>query len=107
MNQIKFSHNYYKLHPMTDYPVSNGGPVILLEVFQKPTEEFSQAFKEYDTAYPDGKSIAHYPLGKGLHLILLFRDSFGNLFTTVRRFTHEKFVYYNSKRGELFEVIFT
>ena len=102
MNQIKFSHEYFKL-----VNIKQDNPIQLIEVFQKPTEELSQAFKEYDTAYPDGTSIAHYPLGKGLHLILLFRDSKGNLFTTVRRFTHEKFVYYNSKRGELFDVIFT
>ncbi|MBK8397478.1 MAG: hypothetical protein IPL26_19870 [Leptospiraceae bacterium] len=102
MNKIKFSHEYLKLGN-----IKQDQPVQLIEVFQKPTEEFSKAFKDYDTTYPDGSSIAYYPLGKGLHIILLFRDSFGNVFTTVRRFTHEKFVYYNSQRGELFDVVFT
>ncbi|HMV45176.1 MAG TPA: hypothetical protein PKL30_24320 [Leptospiraceae bacterium] len=102
MNQIKFSHEYFKLGN-----IEQDHPVQLVEVFQKPTEEFSDEFKEYDTAYYDGKTIANYPLGKGLHLILLFRDSKGNLFTTVRRFTHEKFVYYNNNRGKQFSIVFT
>lgn len=106
-NKIKFSHEYYKLNNIADK--SNGGkhPVTLLEVFIKKSEELGPAFMEYDTTYFDGKAIARYPLKKGEHLILLFRDFKGNLFTTVRsRWGKggDKLEYYLSKRGESFEI---
>lgn len=113
-NTIKFSHKYYKLDniklpPSNDKARELYFPITLLEVFVKKAEDLSPAFVEYDTTYFDGKQIEHYKLGKGEHLILLFKDYEGNLFTTVRsRYgkTGDRFKYYSSKRGEEFAVIF-
>ena len=105
MNQIKFSHKYDKLDIIEiDYPVT------LLEVFTKQTADLSPAFIEYDTSYFNGKINEKYKPSKGEHLILLFKDDRGNLFTTVRsRYGNksDKFPYYNSKRGEAFEIVYT
>ena len=101
---------YNKMDVIADK--ANGGkqPVTLLEVFVKKVEELSQSFIEYDTTFYDGKQVDHYKLGKGEHLIILFRDSKGNLFTTVRsRFgkAGDKLNYYLSKRGQEFEIVLT
>jgi hypothetical protein len=106
---IKFSHEYYKLNVIADKIQGGKHPVTLLEVFVKKSEELSPAFTEYDTTYFDGKQIQRYKLGKGEHLILLFRDFKGNLFTTVRsRYGggKDKLEYYSSKRGESFNIEF-
>lgn len=108
-NTIKFSHEYYKLNVIADKIEGGKHPVTLLEVFIKKSEELSPAFTEYDTTYFDGKQIERYKLGKGEHLILLFRDFKGNLFTTVRsRYGggKDKLSYYLSRRGEEFKIEF-
>lgn len=102
METIKFSHNYSKLKSIR-------GDVKLLEVFVKDTKNFSTDFREYDTQYEDSESLtgySYYQLQNGLHLILLFSDMQGNMFTTVRRHTPEKETYYNLKRGQYFQVVY-
>ncbi len=135
MNQIKFSHAYYKLDNIAEqYKNENNTPklcktAILLEVFTKNSPDLHSAFVEYDTTYFDGKQIESYKLPTGPLLILLFKDWKGNLFTTVRSRwgRHEsvnmksnskgvtikskttpvdKYLYYSSKRGEEFEIVF-
>lgn len=116
MNQIKFSHKYYKLDNIAEqFKNENNTPklcktAILLEVFTKNSPDLHSAFVEYDTTYFDGKQIESYKLPAGPLLILLFKDWKGNLFTTVRsRFgkSGDKLPYYMSKRGEEFEIVFT
>lgn len=110
MNQIKFSHKYYKLDVIADNVSGGKHPVTLLEVILTHTSYLHPSFIEYDTTYFDGTQIQKYPLKTGVILILLFKDYKGNLFTTVRsRYgkSGDNLSYYMSKRGEEFEIVFT
>lgn len=99
MKTIKFSSRYTK-HPIN---VINGSEVRLIEVLNSKFEELSDTFKEYDTKY---YCEGHYKLPKkGDCLVLLFLgegsmwDS-SELFTTVRRSTPSKEMYYKGLRGQ-------
>jgi hypothetical protein len=61
---------------------------------------------DYDTEYwnEDGSDILNYPLPKGQVLVLLFVDDCNKVFTTIRRYTPEKEIYYKSKIGEDFKI---
>ena len=94
MNKIKFSHYYGKLHQV---------PLItqakLLETIQVRLEDLSPAFLAYDT--DNGK----YKLPvQGLYIMLIFEKKNSNIFTTIRRFTPQKYEYFSSKRGEKFKI---
>jgi len=99
MSSIKFSHTYPKM------PTVNGFTPVkysrLMEVFVTTSEELSDIFVIYDTAYKkDDGTTGRYELPKGKVLVLLL--AYGNwLWTTVRRWTPEKEQYYRSLRGKI------
>jgi hypothetical protein len=103
MNQIKFSHDYFKLN----YLIENKVNVRLLHVFVINSSEIQKDFLNYDTIFWDKEKQekGYYPLPKGQVLVLLFYGGWENLFTTIRRFTPEKLKYYNSKIGEEFKLV--
>ena len=71
----------------------------LLEAIQVRLEDLSPAFLAYDT--DNGK----YKLPiRGLYIMLIFEKKNSNIFTTIRRFTPQKYEYYQSKRGEKFKI---
>lgn len=98
MAQIKFSHRYQKMPPGFERSQ-------LLEVLVANKDELSESFKNYDTFYHNG----FYELPKGKLLILLLRsqsDRFPeSLWTTVRRWTPQKEVYYRRMRSEVFDCV--
>lgn len=91
--QIKFSHDYPKLHNQTS--------ATLLDVILRDRSELTKNFIEYDTVYAGG----HFPLPPGRYLVLLFLGNDLIPFTTVRPFTQEKFLYYNRWVGDVFDII--
>lgn len=101
MKTIKFSHIYTKLldehNDVIEYAT-------LIDVRRVEISELHQKFKEYDT---DNGLYALPP--KGIYLMLIFLkppESDGtcaaNLFTTLRRSTTEKDLYYDGAIGETF-----
>ena len=94
MISIKFSHVYQKM-PARVFD----GATKLLQVIMCDYTDLSQAFKDYDTTYPQGT----YPLPRG-KLIILFLLTDGQLWTTIRRWTPEKFNYYNFHVGEFVKI---
>ena len=71
----------------------------LLETIQVRLEDLSPAFLAYDT--DNGK----YKLPvQGLYIMLIFEKKNSNIFTTIRRFTPQKYEYFSSKRGEKFKI---
>lgn len=89
---IKFSHRYDKMPP--GFEKSK-----LLGVFVHERSDLSDDFIEYDTVY-DGR---YYPLPKkGTYMILLLLSKRGFLWTTIRRFTPQKFDYYDRNVGKMF-----
>jgi hypothetical protein len=93
--KIKFSHKYKKLSLLKGWICESAK---LLEVLNVELAELSPEFIDYDT---DGI----YPLPKsGRYMMLIFQKEDGNIFTTLRRFTPDKYSYYNGAIGQEFEV---
>ena len=111
MPKIRFSHNYWKLKAFSPFFPKYTMPshATLLEVFKTKTEELHKMFVNYDTVYYDEKSKKwkHYKLPKGEVIVLLFKSVMpGNfLFTTIRRYTPQKYGYYKRMRGKDFEIV--
>ena len=105
-NTLKFSHNYLKLP--TNW---QGKKATLLFVREIELEKQMQWFLHYDTQFGvgslTGDTNTFYPLPKkGKYLLLLFECE-GTLFTTLRRSTPQKKVYYELRRMQEFELVRT
>lgn len=105
MNQIKFSHRYPKLHDQKE--------AVLIKVFGRERCNMTVKFIEYDTVYTEEYAIGmfaepvlgHFPLPDGKYLVLVFLGCDLIPFTTVRRFTDEKYKYYSEAIGKVFDII--
>lgn len=102
MPEIKFSHNYKKLRNRFGKAVKQAK---LLHVFPINLSEMREDFRKYDA---DGI----FSLGEtGSFIVLLFlkKDGspFPNVFTTIRRATVDKMVYYEKNVGVVFDLILT
>jgi hypothetical protein len=73
--------------------------LLAVEVFNRA--DFSDKFIEYDTKFDGG----HYPLPPAKYMVLVFLGNDLIPFTTVRRFTEEKFRYYHSSIGCHFDIV--
>lgn len=100
MQKIRFSHKYYKL-PLRIKTA------VLLAVHVVNLEKLPEDFLDYDTAYYDKREpleTGYYPLpARGEYILLLLWGAKG-LFTTLRRYTHDKLKYYEKLEGETLEV---
>ena len=95
--KIKFSHKYSKLIRDSGNQICSA---VLLDVFKIELADRSKQFLNYDTE----NGIYKLPQ-KGKYLMLLFKDEFTKLlFTTLRRDTVEKSLYYTNQIGETFEL---
>lgn len=100
MNTIRFSHLYFKL---TIIDVSE--PVRLIEVLPTNVKYLSKSFLDYDTLYYNKGAVEYYYLAPDMDcIILLFLDSNGSLFTTIRRLTIKKLEYYYKMKGSFFKI---
>ena len=93
MQTIHFSHKYIKTRNTV-----NGfkDTAILLEIFLTTKAELSPDFIIYDTTIITGEQYS-LPTGK---LIVLLLQSYGEVWTTCRRWTAEKEAYYRALRGQ-------
>ena len=100
MPTIKFTHTYTKL-------LLNGTPVDaarLLDVQKVNIQDLSFDLLEYDT----DRGMYKLPTkGEYMMLIFLKPGSEFHLFTTLRRFTPEKFAYYQANLSKVFDVVIT
>lgn len=78
----------------------------LLQVIKIPTSQISKHFIEFDTKYLDNGHFLYYELPKCKDMIILiFKNHVNKLFPTLRRYTPEKYKWYKSNEGNMFEVI--
>jgi hypothetical protein len=71
----------------------------IIEVFIEDRKNLSDVFVEYDTVTTDGH---HYQLPSTTLIVLLLKTvGDGVLWTTMRRWTHEKEMYYRGLRGKI------
>jgi hypothetical protein len=103
MPQIKFSHKYQKILNSHNDVIETA---VLLQVIPVNLEDLSKNFLDYDT------DNGTYELPKrGKYLMLIFLKEHEdyttdlNLFTTLRRWTPEKYSYYSENVGLVFRVI--
>jgi hypothetical protein len=99
MNQILFSHNYPKLWTQTK--------AILVDIrYIVNPNAMNDKLKEYDTFWKeeDG-TCGYYELPKGLLLQLFFIGNDNIPFSTMRRHTPEKEMYYRRMIGTWFNVV--
>lgn len=99
MAKIKFSHYYYKLLSVAKEQIYTR-KAKLLETIPVNLEDLYESFIAYDT------DLGKYALPKkGKYILLILEKDNQEIFTTIRRFTPQKFEYYKGKRGETFEVV--
>ena len=102
MKKIRFSHVYMKMKGKY-YPVPERA--VLMEVFVVDRDLLHPGFVRYDTMYFDDEgNVSFYALPKGKVLVLLLRSFDDFFWTTIRRFTPQKYEYYMGCRGEEFMV---
>lgn len=104
--QIKFSHDYPKLHGQKK------ARLLHVEMFYR--EELCEDFVEYDTRYhdmmamfpdKDGNCYGHYPLPPGRYIVLVFLGDKLIPFTTVRPYRPEKLEYYADHCRKIFDIV--
>lgn len=101
--QIKFSSDYNKLPRNWEGDMAVLLGLSHIEDFDS-IRSMAMNFVEYDTQFYN--SNESYPIGFREAIILFFWDiTKGKLFTTIRRYTPEKFKYYSSNFGQLFEMV--
>lgn len=99
MQTIKFSHKYEK---MPDIDIIDNYDTILLEVFKVEYKDLSERFKQYDTLIQGQNPFyleSYYALPQTALIVLLLKTD-KQVWTTVRRWTPEKEVYYRGLRGQ-------
>ena len=94
---IKFSNSYTKMP-------TDPSPSTLLEVFASQRDDLSNGFIEYDTRIVDA---GNYKLSDKKLLVLLLKTRDNVLWTTIRRFTPCKSVYYMGLRGKEMNIVIT
>lgn len=100
MRQIKFSSDYHKMPENANGKIAHLRYVQVIELEKQTT-----FFLNYDTTIRNGlagHSVYELP-EKGKYLLLLF-DCEGTMFTTLRRWTIEKALYYQRQVNEQFEI---
>lgn len=97
--QIKFSHHYPKLHQQKTAE--------LLAVKVTTKDRLSKEMLEYDTYWcePNDGDKGYYELPPGKLLVLIFYGDKGIPFTTIRRQTVEKEIYYRGCIGAWFDIL--
>lgn len=104
--KIRFSHKYLK---MLDMNREMPKEAILLEVLRANKHDLNSGFIDYDTTYKDEKTgeLEQYELPDHELIILVFRHvQFVNIiWTTIRRYTPQKYKYYRDRRQHRFEII--
>lgn len=78
----------------------------LFQVIRINFKELSKRFILYDTCYTECNQIKYYELPKTDLIMLIFGSMYNShIFTTIRRYTPNKYVYYSDSIGDYFEVV--
>jgi hypothetical protein len=98
--EIKFSHEYSKLHHQRT------ARLILVDQINLVNEPESADMEliKYDTLYHEDGKPEHYSLESGFYLLLVFMGDMNIPFTTIRRWTFEKDRFYHACQGRIFNI---
>lgn len=96
---IKFSHSYPKLWGQKRAE--------LIAVRRLHTIQRNDALLTYDTTWDDNGDIGTYPLPEGDLIQLIFLGDKRIPFCTLRRFTTQKWSYYQDQVGQYFDIVLT
>jgi hypothetical protein len=96
--EIRFSHNYPKLHNQTK--------ANLLFIIKIHRSKLNPDFVEYDTVFADSNGIkSHFDLPYSDYLVLVFIGNKLIPFTTVRPYSQQKWNFYKSNVRKWFEIV--
>lgn len=99
MPKIKFSHDYVKLPE--EWDDTEALLLCMTDELKEDLEKKCPAFLKYDTHFRG--EVGHYPLPEGRLIILFFVHlPTGHLFQTIRRYSEEKYEYYDRLVGDVF-----
>ena len=102
MPNIKFAHQYPKLHGQTS------AELLAVRELNFPQDRNADLV-EYDTTYPSPRGVDYYPLPDGPYLQLIFVGNKHIPFCTIRSkwggFRKNKQEYYQSCIGKTFQII--
>jgi hypothetical protein len=103
MKKIKFSHWYFKLFNVYSENDSNR-IATLLQALKINYSDLSNDMIKYDATYGN-EEIYDLPKTDLIFLVFNAHRLKGGIFTTIRRYTPNKWEYYKGSEGETFEVI--
>lgn len=96
---------YNKLNNMD---IKNYDFAMLMQCVKVNHTELHQFFVNYDTAWTHDGYTEWYPLPKTDLILLIFKHTNSDrVFTTIRRYTPEKWDYYKKSEGQDFKIVFT
>lgn len=99
MPTLTFSHKYPKLWGQTQ------AELIYIAVMTADYVQTQKALLQYDTMYVTNLDVGYYQLPKQGQLIqLTFIGNKHIPFCTLRRYTTEKFRYYQQMKGRVFDI---
>ena len=110
---ISFSNSeYYKLKRVFTTTIKNPLPEAkLLQALKIHYNDLSQHMIQYDCTYKDYSEDGHYAIDKlyelpksDLILLIFLSDEYDQIFTTIRRYTPNKWVHYKEHEGCIFQV---
>ena len=96
-NVVRFSGEYVKLHGQRKARLLD---VMPMEIGENTPHT---ALVAYDTLRTDGSR--YIGLCDGSYMLLIFLGDKGFMFTTIRRRTYEKMLYYEERIGQEFDVV--
>ena len=99
MPNIKFAYPFSKL-------LDCKGNLIelcqLIQAIKVEASELTQEFRDYDT-----NGAFTIPATGPVILLILLKQNSVDCFTTIRKYTDERLVYYRDLQGQTFDVVFT
>lgn len=95
--ELKFSHNYTKLHNQTK--------ANLICIIKMHRSKLNSDFVEYDTVYSDSNNVkGHFKLPDGDYIVMVFVGNKLIPFTTVRPYSQQKWAFYKANVRKWFDV---
>ena len=92
---IKFNHPYLKLENKDGFITKQAA---LLQMLPIDIHDLSDVFREYDT------ELKYHLPDVGRYLLLIFRRTDGEIFTTLRKNTDKNSIFYYQHTGKIFDI---
>lgn len=100
MEEIKFSNYYFKFPERIQWDPK----AKLIQALKIHYNDLSKNMIEYDTVYSKNGEVFFYNLPRTDLILLIFAQP-TKIFTTIRRYTPNKWEYYKKNVGQMFKIV--